>query len=123
MDSEKDFHRKRRAFVILKSGILLAETGFSGAHVDLLVESGFSLEQAHELICCRPRGFSSGGSVFAYQGEDFTVLSAENEAVFKSYFPFFRQNGMLSEDGRAFSGMKTGKIGEIWTGLKEIQIS
>lgn len=119
MTAETDFHQKRKAFVLLGSGILLAHSGFPGSHFDLLRQSGFDDEAARRLIAVRPRGYALDGNIYFYQGEDFSVLSEQNRREALPYLDFFRRLGFLSREGRAFDGMKAGKIGESWTPVKE----
>lgn len=119
-DAEKDFHRRRRAFVILGGGVLVAPDGFDGAHADLLRQSGFTPEETRGLIDSKPRGYALDGDVFLYQGEDFSPLSPENEKAALVWFPFFEKNGWLGPDGRIYSGMRAGKKGTVWRPVKEI---
>lgn len=121
MASEKEFHRRRTAFVVLNAGILIAKEGFEGSHFDLLKDSGFSESQAKEIIENRPRGFSLDGNVYAYQGESFLPLTVEKEEAFRVYIPFFKQSGLLSREGKVYSGMQAGKPGDLWQGVKEIE--
>lgn len=119
MTAETDFHCRRKAFVLLKDGILLARDGFSGSHFDLLCQSGFDEKNARGIIAARPRGYALDGNLYFYQGEDFGTLSEENRRDAAAYISFFRQLGVLSPQGRAFDGMKAGKIGESWCPVKE----
>ncbi|MBO4520938.1 MAG: hypothetical protein J5787_06990 [Alphaproteobacteria bacterium] len=120
---ESDFHRRRKAFVILKSGVLTAEDGFAGSHFDLLRQSGFDEEQARLLIAEMPRGYSLDGNVYVYQGADFSCLSDENRKKTEKYVSFFRKNQWLSSTGKIYDGMKSGEIGSVWAPIKEFKIS
>lgn len=123
MQNERDFHRRRTAFVILSAGILVAFDGFEGSHADLLRQSGFDERQTEKLIALRPRGFALNGNVYAYQGDGFSELSVGNEEILKSFVPYFVRNGMLKPNGRLFSGMIPSEPGKIWRTVKEIQFS
>lgn len=119
MTAETDFHQKRRAFVLLEGGILLAREAFPGSHFDLLRQSGFDEETARQMIAGRPRGYALDGNVYFYQGDDFSVLCEQNRREAVSYLDFFRRSGFLSPEGKVFDGMQAGKIGENWTPVKE----
>lgn len=119
MNAEEDFHRRRKAFVLLKeAGILLAQDGFSGSHFDLLRQAGFVESQARGIIETQPRGHALGGDVYFYQGVDFSPLSSENRETARQWLPFFRQNGMLT--GRAFDGMRRGDAGQPWQPVADL---
>jgi len=119
MDSETDFHRRRKAFVLLKNaGILMAKDGFAGSHADLLREAGFVESQARGIIETCPRGYALDGNVYFYQGADFSTLNAENREFAKRWLPFFRQSGMLT--GRAFDGMRRGTVGAVWQPVSDL---
>lgn len=76
MNDETDFHRRRKAFVLLTdAGILLAQDGFAGSHADLLKQAGFVESQARLIIESMPRGYALDGNVYFYQGADFDPLS------------------------------------------------
>ena len=122
-NAESAFHQRRTAFVILESGILTAENGFAGSHFDLLCQSGFNEEQARFLIAEQPRGYALDGSVYLYQGTDFSCLSGENGKKAEKYISFFKKNGWLSLTGKVYDGMKSGKTGSVWTPVKEFKIS
>ena len=122
-NTETDFHRRRRAFVILNGGILIASDGFEGSHFDLLCQSGFTVDTAQSLIAGSPRGYALDGNVYLYQREDFSCLSSENEERATSWFPFFKKNGWLKPDGRIYNGMRAGEKGTVWRPVKEFEIS
>ncbi len=122
-NAESDFHRRRRAFIILGGGVLVAPDGFDGAHFDLLRQSGFTSEEARDLIASNPRGYALDGNVFLYQGESFSCLSSENEKTARIWFPFFEKNGWLKTDGRIYNGMRAGEKGTVWRPIKEIEKS
>ncbi len=121
--AEIDFHRRRKAFVILECGILVAQDGFDGSHSDLLTQSGFDEDQMRKVIQQQPRGYALNGNVYLYQGTDFKCLSSKNKDMVKSYVAFFEKNGFLKQDGKIFDGMNVGKAGDQWTPVKEIEIS
>ncbi|MBR1778615.1 MAG: hypothetical protein IJ752_08570 [Alphaproteobacteria bacterium] len=60
-NDESDFHRRRKAFVILNGGLLAAPDGFEGSHFDLLCQSGFDENQSQSLIAEQPRGYALEG--------------------------------------------------------------
>lgn len=122
-NAESEFHRRRKAFVILPCGILIAPDGFAGSHFDLLCQSGFTAEQTRKTIELRPRGYALDGSVYLYQGGDFFRLSDGNEREAKKWFPFFITNGWLKPDGKIYSGMQRGEKGTVWRPVKEFEIS
>ena len=121
--SESDFHQRRTAFIILENGVLTAEKDFAGSHFDLLCQSGYSEEQANRLIAERPRGYALDGNVYLYQGADFSCLSDENRKRAEKYVLLFKKNHWLSAAGKIYDGMKSGKIGSVWTPIKEFKIS
>lgn len=121
--AESDFHRRRKAFVILNGGILVAPDNFEGSHFDLLCQSGFNAEPARRLIAEQPRGYALNGNVYLYQGADFFCLSAENIKKAREWFPFFQKNGWLEKNGKIYNGMRVGDAGTIWHPIKEIEIS
>lgn len=121
MNSETEFHKRRRAFVIFKGvGLLIAQEGFSGAHKDLLCAAGIEKEKADEIILNEPRGFALEGNVYFYQGKEFLELSEENTVSAVSFLPQFRSMGLLGENGKAYNGIVMGKPGEVWLPIKEI---
>jgi len=121
--TESDFHQRRIAFIILKSCILTAESGFVGSHFNLLCQSGFDEKKARRLIAEAPRGYALDGNVYLYQGADFSCLSAENRKKAKAYVSFFQKNGWLSPAGKIYDGMRSGEIGSVWIPIKEFEIS
>ena len=121
--AEADFHRQRKAFVILDGGLLAACDGFDGSHFDLLCQSGFSAEQARCLIVCQPRGYALNGNVYLYQGPEFLCLTDENRLKAEKWLSFFRKNGWLKRSGKIYDGMCTGQVGNVWRPLKEFEIS
>ena len=122
-NAESAFHRRRKAFVILDGGILVAPDGFEGAHFDLLCQSGFTADEARKLIAGRSRGYALDGSIYLYQGADFSCLSVENAKKAQIWFPFFQKSGWLRADGKIYDGMRAGKVGEVWLPTKEFKIS
>lgn len=122
-NAETTFHQSRKAFVILENDILISPEGFSGSHFELLCQNGFDAKQAKEVISKQPRGFARDGSVYLYQGEDFSCLSEECEKKCSEWLLFFQKSGWLSSEGKIYNGMRVGKIGEVWTPVKEFKIS
>ncbi len=94
--------------------------GFEGSHAELLGRAGLDPDRVRDVIASEPRGFALEGDVYLYQGEDFSELSAENKACARMWLPFFRTLGLLSGNGRVFSGMIVGKPGENWAPVSEI---
>lgn len=119
MTAEADFHRKRKAFIILDAGILMARDGFEKSHIDMLRQSGFPEDQANRLIETQPRGFVLDGNLYFYQGMKFHRLSGENKEKASSYIFFFRSLGLLPEDGKVYDGMHIGEAGEKWQPISE----
>ena len=119
MNAEADFHRRRKAFVLLAdAGILLARDGFAGSHADLLKQAGFVESQARLIIESQPRGYALDGNVYFYQGADFAPLDDENRKKARLWLPFFRQNGLLT--GTAFDGMRRGAVGQSWQPVRNL---
>ena len=121
--AEPEFHRQRKAFVVLDSGILTACDGFDGSHFDLLRQSGFDEEQARLLIAEQPRGYALNGNVYLYQGFDFSCLTEKNKLKAEKWVLFFQKNGWLKPSGKIFDGMRAGEIGDVWQPLNEFEIS
>lgn len=121
MSAEREFHRRRKAFVLFReTGILMGEDGFEGSHAELLSRTGLEPDRVREIIASEPRGFALDGDVYLYQGEGFSELSAENKAYARTWLPFFRSMGLSAGNGRVFNGMIVGKPGESWTPVSEI---
>ena len=122
-NAELEFHRQRKAFVLLNDGILAACDGFCGSHFDLLCQSGFKPEQARFLISEQPRGYALNGNVYLYQGADFSCLTEENRLKAEKWVLFFQKNGWLNHRGQIYDGMRAGEAGNVWQPLKEFEIS
>ena len=122
-NAESDFHRRRKVFVVLETGLLIASDGFGGSHSDLLLQSGFDVEQTDRLIAGQPRGYALNGNVYLYRGADFLCLSEINAGKVPEWIPFFRKSGWLAENGKVYDGMRVGKTGTVWEPIKEFKIS
>lgn len=116
---ETAFHRRRKAFVFLDGGVLIAADGFAGSHFDLLTVSGFDENQARAIIENNPRGYALDGDVYLYQGTDFSVLNERNRRLASAFLPILRQYGYPGASGKIFDGMKAGAVGEKWSPVKE----
>lgn len=90
-NAESDFHRRRKAFVIFDCGILTARVGFDGSHFDLLTQAGFDESRARGIIEQNARGYALDGSVYFYQGTDFSCLSEQNKKTAASFLPWFEK--------------------------------
>lgn len=122
-NAEADFHRRRKAFVILECAILMAQDGFEGSHGDLLLQSGFDQTQTQDIIKNYPRGYALNGNVYLYQSNDFSCVSPQNQEKIKKYLSFFKKSDLLDQNGKIYDGMHLGKTGDQWTPRKEFKIS
>ena len=121
-NAESDFHRRRKAFIILNGGLLVASDGFEGSHFELLLQSGFDEGLACRLIAGQPRGYALNGNVYLYQGSGFLCLSKANSGKAREWIPFFQKSGWLAENGKIYDGMRAGKTGTVWEPIKEFEI-
>ena len=109
MQNERDFHRRRTAFVILSAGILVAFDGFEGSHADLLRQSGFDERQTEKLIALRPRGFALNGIYLKTTAEmigqcGITMQEYQNSLVHEVGYLFcadFWHQGYATEAAKA----------------------
>lgn len=117
--AETEFHRRRKAFVVLGGGVLIAADGFSGSHFDLLTASGFDADRARAVIENNPRGYVLDGDVYLYQGADFSVLNERNRRLAAAFLPTIRRCAGTDAAGKVFDGANAGAVGEKWTPVKE----
>ncbi|MFL8710906.1 hypothetical protein Q3304_09070 [Clostridioides sp. GD02377] len=114
--SEKELHKSRIAFAILKDKIIyLANSEMS--HKEWLITSKLIEEKEFNEII---RGYIKHNNIYFYKGDFLTDKSVENSAL-EYCFKIHKENN-LKFPAKIYCGMQKGKIGIEWKPKKLLKI-
>ena len=122
----EEYHRKRRAFIILPQvGIIIGEPGQPNSHREILKHIGCSDEQISHILENYPRGYFLNNKLVMYQSDDVKEgeswqLQPENYDLVKKYFGDLKKIFNINKDCQIFLGVNRGKEGEIWPTINEV---
>ncbi|MCM1324517.1 MAG: hypothetical protein NC218_10370 [Acetobacter sp.] len=130
MDIEiANYHKKRRAFIILpKAGILWAEPGSILTHREILLTAGISTTKIEKIIKNCPRGYYLDNTLILYQGDVIKAgekweLQPDNFPVVKKVFADLENILALNAETKIFLGVKCGILGTVWEQYNQVDIN
>lgn len=127
--NEKDFHNKRRPFIIFpETGLLVGELGTSLSHNDILISIGLDGVRINYIINNYSRGYFMNNDLVFYQGNNFTegnILEIDNKNIstIKKYIYDFENIFKINEQTNIYLGIKVGKIGDVWPKINQISLT
>lgn len=128
-DEVKQYHQRRRAFVIIPQvGIIVAQKGSIMSHEEILQSIGMSKEKVNEAIKNNPRGYFMDNTLVLYQGGNIKEgesweLKAENYKAVAENFADMKKLFNLNQDTLIYLGVKQGKLGEVWEKIHQVPIT
>ena len=128
----KDFHTRRRAFIITDDvGILFAQKNSDISHERMLSDIGLSSMEIPMALATSPRGYFMNDELCIYQGYKTTPgtrweLDQEGKEIVRKYTTDLRAIFKLNDESVVYTGVVVGKIGEEWkkinkTTIKELE--
>ncbi|MDR1025828.1 MAG: hypothetical protein LBL47_00360 [Lactobacillus sp.] len=129
IDSVKEYHLKRRSFVILpEAGLLVAKLGTSFSHTDLLKACGISDKDCQRIIDNNPRGYFMNNNLVIYQGDNVEegsdwLLSEANQHMVKTFWKDLKSVFPINKQTKIFFGVHRGKPGELWPTTNPVEQS
>jgi hypothetical protein len=107
---EENYHKMRRAFIIIRdAGLIIADANSPLSHSQLLDKLGMP----QTILNDNPRGVFQNNSILLYQG-NFNPLSTENMNLAEKYIPDLIRIFNCPIDVPIYSGVHPGPVGQIW---------
>lgn len=128
-DEVKQYHQRRRAFVIIPQvGIIVAQKGSIMSHEEILQSLGMPQEKVNEAIKNNPRGYFMDNTLVLYQGGDIKEgecweLKVENYKAVAENFADMKKLFNLNQDTLIYLGVRQGKLGEVWEKIHQVPIT
>lgn len=128
-DEVKQYHQRRRAFVIIPQvGIIVAQKGSIMSHEEILQSLGMPQEKVNEAIKNNPRGYFMDNTLVLYQGADIKEnecweLKEENYKTVAEYFADIQKLFNINKDTQCYLGVKRGELGAIWERVHQVPIT
>ena len=124
----ENFHKRRRAFIILpRAGLLLAEPESVLSHKEILLTAGFSSSAIKDIMIACPRGYFLDNTLVIYQGDNIKEggaweLQPQNFSAVKNVFEYLECILGLNSDTKIYLGVKCGKLGAVWEQYNQVNI-
>ncbi len=116
---EKEYHRSRRMFFVIGNELVLPESGSDKSHKEWLELNGYSVDEVKKIIETQLRGvLNPDKSIRFFVGKDRTVTN-EIEEKFFEILPELVIAFDLRPETIIGGGVKQGKVGEVWSAIKE----
>jgi len=124
--SEANFHKSRRAFILMPAGLLVAPANTSLSHQDMFDKMGLSFAQTLHYLSDTPRGYYMSGDLCLYQGalldRKTWELKQANYKLVQQYMPDLRALFNLTDDSNMYLGVRVGRIGSVWERINKTTI-
>ncbi|MBQ8845452.1 MAG: hypothetical protein IJ008_05545 [Clostridia bacterium] len=106
--SENDFHKRRRAFLIYMDKVCYIPVGSEMSHFEYSEKLGIE-KDVFEKLC---RGYALDGDLYFYKGH--FVYDEELINYAEKFIKEIQKELNLKEDMKVYFGLNVGKEGEIW---------
>ncbi|MFQ6760370.1 MAG: hypothetical protein ACLRFM_03165 [Alphaproteobacteria bacterium] len=124
--SEANFHKFRRAFVLMPAGLLVAPANTNLSHQDMFDKMGLSFAQTLHYLSDTPRGYYMSGDLCLYQGalldRKTWELKQANYKLVQQYIPDLRALFNLTDDSNMYLGVRVGRIGSVWERINKTTV-
>ena len=106
-ETDSEYHKKRRAFIIYNDEVLFIEKGVDKSHYEFACELGIDKDTFSSLC----RGYYLAGDLVFYKGN--FVYDEELISYAKNYINVIKEKLNL-ESIKVYFGLNVGKQGEYW---------
>lgn len=126
--SEANFHKSRRAFIIMHDvGLVVAPANSNLSHQDMFTKMGLSFAQTMHYLSDTPRGYYMASELCLYQGarpdrETTWELAQKNYKLVQQYIPDLCALFNLKDDSNLYLGVRVGHIGSVWERINKTTI-
>ena len=131
MSTEQDFHKSRRAFIIMhhdsflyNPGLLVAPKNTDISHEQMLTCVNFHGRELQDFLMKSPRGYCMNGELCVYQGFSGKTweLTESNYKIVQQYMPDLCALFNLNNDSNLYLGVIVGRVGDVWERINKTTI-
>lgn len=132
MSTEQDFHKSRRAFIIImhhttlphNPGLMVAPKNTDISHEQMLNGVNFYGRELQDVLMKSPRGYCMDGELCVYQGFSGPTweLTESNYKIVQQYMPDLCALFNLNKDSNLYLGVRVGRVGSVWERINQTTI-